>query len=86
MNKLLALINQIELIFILLNLLIFIPSLLIFVLTGNMIWTLGIALAAGMTAGAWWAARLSVRKGEGFIKKMLIVALVVIALKLFGVI
>ena len=63
-----------------------IPSLLIFVLTGNMIWTLGIALAAGMTAGAWWAARLSVRKGEGFIKKMLIVALVIIALKLFGVI
>ena len=51
-----------------------------------MIWTLGIALAAGMTAGAWWAARLSVRKGEGFIKKMLIVALVIIALKLFGVI
>lgn len=63
-----------------------IPSLIIFVVTGNMIWTLGIALAAGMTAGAWWAARLSVRKGEKFIKKMLIVALVLIALKLVGII
>lgn len=63
-----------------------IPSLIIFVATGNMIWTLGIALAAGMTAGAWWAARLSVRKGEKFIKKMLVAALVLIALKLFGII
>jgi len=63
-----------------------IPSLFIFVMTGNMIWTFGIALAAGMTAGAWWAARLSVRKGEKFIKKMLIVALVIIALKLVGII
>jgi len=63
-----------------------IPSLIIFVITGNMIWTLGIALAVGMTAGAWWAARLSVRKGEKFIKKMLVVALVLIALKLVGII
>ena len=63
-----------------------IPSLFIFVLTGNMIWTLGIALAVGMTAGAWWAARLSVRKGDRFIKIMLVVALVVIALKLAGII
>ena len=63
-----------------------IPSLLIFVLTGNMIWTLGIALAVGMTAGAWWAARLTVRKGDRFIKIMLVVALVIIALKLAGII
>jgi len=63
-----------------------IPSLIIFVITGNMIWTLGISLAVGMTAGAWWAARLSVRKGEKFIKKMLVVALVLIALKLVGII
>ena len=63
-----------------------IPSLFIFVLTGNMIWTLGIILAVGMTVGAWWAARYSVRKGEKFIKKMLIIALVIIALKLFGII
>jgi len=63
-----------------------IPSLIIFVITGNMIWTLGIALAVGMTAGAWWAARLSVRKGEKFIKQMLVAALVLIALKLVGII
>ncbi len=63
-----------------------IPSLIIFVMTGNMIWTLGIALAVGMTAGAWWAARLSVRKGDRFIKIMLVVALVIIALKLAGII
>jgi uncharacterized membrane protein YfcA len=62
-----------------------IPALLIFIYTGNMIWTLGIALAAGTTTGAWWAAKLSVQKGDKFIKTILIIALVVISVKLLGI-
>lgn len=63
-----------------------IPTLLIFIFTGNMIWTLGIALAVGMTVGAWWTTKLSIRKGDKFIKIVLVVALIIMALKLVGVI
>ncbi len=62
-----------------------IPALLIFIYTGNMLWTLGIALAAGTTTGAWWAAKLSVKKGDKFIKSLLVIALIVISVKLFGI-
>ena len=62
-----------------------IPALIIFVVTGNMNWFLGIALAAGTTVGAWWAAKLSVRKGEKFIRFFFVLALIVISVKLLGI-
>ncbi|MGI9534394.1 MAG: sulfite exporter TauE/SafE family protein [Thermodesulfobacteriota bacterium] len=61
-----------------------IPALIIFVVTGNMNWVLGIALAAGTTVGAWWAAKLSVKKGDKFIKYFFVLALIVISIKLLG--
>ncbi|MGI9553498.1 MAG: sulfite exporter TauE/SafE family protein [Thermodesulfobacteriota bacterium] len=61
-----------------------IPALIIFVVTGNMNWALGIALAAGTTVGAWWAAKLSVKKGDRFIKYFFVLALIVISIKLLG--
>ena len=61
------------------------PVFLIFLLSGNVNWVYGICLAAGTAAGGWWAAMLSVRKGEGFIRYFLVVAIFIISLKLLGI-
>jgi len=62
-----------------------IPALLIFILTDNIDWTMAIALSLGNAFGAWWSAKISVRKGEKFIKMILIVAVLIMALKLLKV-
>ncbi len=62
-----------------------IPALLIFMWTDNVNWILGLALAAGNGFGGWWAARVSVRGGEKVIRYVMIVAIFIISLKLFGV-
>ncbi len=62
-----------------------IPALAIFVFSGNVNWPLGLSLAAGNSLGAWWAARLSVKKGDRFIRYALMAAMVIIALKLLDV-
>ena len=63
-----------------------IPALLIFLISGNVNWILGLSLAAGTALGGWWAAKFSVRKGEKFIRYFLVLALIVIALKLLGLV
>ncbi len=62
-----------------------VPALLIFILTKNVNWGLGIALAAGNAIGGWWAAKFSVKKGEKLIRNVLIVAVLIMATKLLGV-
>ena len=61
-----------------------IPALIIFMWTDNVDWILGLALAAGNGLGGWWAARISVRGGEKIIRYVMIVAIFIITLKLFG--
>jgi len=61
-----------------------IPALLIFIWTDNVDWLLGLALAAGNAMGGWWAARISVKGGEKVIRYVMIVAIFIISLKLFG--
>ena len=61
-----------------------VPALLIFIWTDNVDWILGLALAAGNGFGGWWAAQISVRGGEKVIRYVMIVAIFIIALKLFG--
>ncbi|MGB3728481.1 MAG: sulfite exporter TauE/SafE family protein, partial [Thermodesulfobacteriota bacterium] len=61
-----------------------IPALLIFMWTDNVDWLLGLVLAAGNAVGGWWSARISVRGGEKVIRYIMIVAIFIIALKLFG--
>jgi len=61
------------------------PAFLIFILTDNVNWILGIVLAIGNATGAWWAAKFSIKKGEKFIKIILFVAVLIMALKLFNV-
>ena len=59
-----------------------IPALIIFIGSGNVDWGLGFSLATGNAFGGWWAARLSVKKGEKFIRGVLFVALLIMAAKL----
>ncbi|MBN1301454.1 MAG: sulfite exporter TauE/SafE family protein [Melioribacteraceae bacterium] len=61
------------------------PALLVFIFTDNVNWIYGICLAAGTAFGGWWGAKLSVRKGEKLIKAVLIVAVLVMSFKLWGV-
>ncbi len=61
-----------------------VPAFAIFIITGNVNWTLGIVLATGNATGAWWAAKYSVKKGEKFIKLVLIAAVFIMAVKLLG--
>ncbi len=63
-----------------------IPAILIFIFTNNINWELGLTLAAGNAIGGWWAAKFSVKKGEGIIKIILIAAVFIMSLKLLNVI
>jgi uncharacterized membrane protein YfcA len=62
-----------------------IPAFVVFLISGNINWQLGISLAIGNAFGAWWAAKLSIRKGEKFIKIVLIITVFIMALKLLDV-
>ncbi len=62
-----------------------IPALLIFAFSNDVNWEYGLALAAGNSLGGWWGVKLSVKKGEKFIRLVLIVAVFIMALKLLKV-
>ena len=62
-----------------------IPALLIFILTNNINWFYGISLASGNGLGAWWGAKLAVKKGEKIIKIFLMAAILIMSTKLLGV-
>jgi uncharacterized membrane protein YfcA len=63
-----------------------IPALLVFLFTGNVNWKFGLALAAGTAFGAWWSAKVSVRKGEGVIRVVLIFIMLIMSLILLDII
>ena len=62
-----------------------VPALGIFIWSGNVDWILGISLAAGNSLGGWWAARISVKKGDKVIRYVLFAAMFIMALKLLNV-
>jgi len=62
-----------------------IPVILIFLSTDNINWGYGLSLAAGNSFGGWWSAKFAVRKGEKFVKIILIAAIFIIALKLLNI-
>lgn len=62
-----------------------IPALLIFTFTDNVNWLLGIFLAIGNIFGGWWGAKIQIKKGEGLIKYVLVIAVFIMALKLLDV-
>lgn len=59
-----------------------IPALAIFVMTDNVNWKYGLILAVGNGIGGWISARVSVKKGEGYIRVILSIAIVIMAYKL----
>jgi len=62
-----------------------IPSLLIFIVTGNIHWGFGIALSVGNAVGAWWGAKVQVKGGEKIIRFVLAAAVVIMATKLLNI-
>lgn len=62
-----------------------VPALLIFIVNGKVILLPGLFLAFGNALGAWLSAKITLRKGEKFVKFFLIVAVVLMSLELLGV-
>ena len=62
-----------------------IPAIIIFAVTKNINWIYGLTLAGGMAFGAWWAAKLAVKKGEKIVRIILLFAILIMALKLLKV-
>ncbi len=58
-------------------------SLVMFAINDMVNWKYGLILALGNMTGAWFASRYAVKKGDGFIKKFLIVAIIGMAIKLW---
>ena len=59
-----------------------VPALIVFALRGNVIWWIGLILAAGNSLGAWLGTHFAVKKGEKFIRAVLFIALLGMAIKL----
>lgn len=55
---------------------------MIFIFTDNIEWISGIILSIGASLGAWWSAKLSLKIDEKYIKIVLFIAIVVMAIKL----
>lgn len=62
-----------------------VPTLFIYAYSGNVNWKYGLSLAVGNAFGAWWSAKLSVRRGEKFVRVCLAVAIVLMAVRLVWV-
>ncbi len=58
-----------------------VPILLIFGISGNINWSLAFSMSAGNALGGWLSVKLAVRKGEVFVKIVLAIAIVLMALK-----
>ena len=61
-----------------------VSALTVFLLNGKVEWGPGLTLAAGNAAGAWIGARFSVAGGERWIRAILVVAVVVMAVRVSG--
>jgi len=60
-----------------------IPALTIRIYNDMVDWGLGLSLAAGSMTGAWLAAHLTVKKGDEFIRYVLAIVIIGMAIKLF---
>lgn len=58
-------------------------ALAVFLYHGKIIWETGLVLAVGNIAGAWLSSRISVNKGDNYIKIFLIVMVIAMAIKLW---
>ncbi len=61
-----------------------VAALIVFLLNGKVAWGPGLILALGNAAGAWLGARFSVAGGESWIRVFLVVAVLVMAVRVSG--
>jgi len=62
-----------------------IPALFVFMYTDHLNWKYGLALAAGNALGGWLGVHAAVKGGEKIIRIILCIAIIIMAIKLFGV-
>lgn len=60
-----------------------ISALVVYITEGKINWIYGITLAIGNSAGAWIASRWSVKKGDVWIRRILVAAVIIFAIKLW---
>ncbi len=58
-------------------------SVLVFAIEGKILWATGFILAIGHALGGWYASRWSVRAGDVWIKRVMIVSVIAMAIKLW---
>ena len=58
-------------------------ALAVFIFNDKVDFKIGLILAIGNAAGAWVSSRLSVKKGDGYIRTFLIVMVSIMAIKLW---
>ncbi|MEL6918667.1 MAG: sulfite exporter TauE/SafE family protein, partial [Bacteroidota bacterium] len=58
-------------------------ALAVFVFNDKVDWKVGLILALGNGSGAWPSSRISVKRGDGFIKTFLVVMVIAMAIKLW---
>ncbi|MGB5205122.1 sulfite exporter TauE/SafE family protein [Eudoraea sp.] len=58
-------------------------ALAVFIFNDKVIWEVGLVLAIGNGAGAWFSSRISVGKGDGYVKMFLIIMVIIMAIKLW---
>ncbi|MFH1699623.1 MAG: sulfite exporter TauE/SafE family protein [Candidatus Zixiibacteriota bacterium] len=61
-------------------------AVIVFAINDQIVWTVGLIMAVGNMLGAWVAVKVAIKKGNGFIRWILIVVVAVSAAKLLGVI
>lgn len=61
-----------------------VAALSVFLLNGRVEWGPGLILAAGNSAGAWIGARFSVKGGEAWIRVILVIAMLLMAIRVSG--
>ena len=60
-----------------------VPAVILFIVTGNVDWFAAITLSIGMMLGTYVAVHVSLKKGEKFVRLILGVSLLIIAIRLF---
>jgi uncharacterized membrane protein YfcA len=58
-------------------------SVAVFAYEGKIVWATGLVLAIGHALGGWYASRWSVKAGEAWIKRIMIVSVLAMAIKLW---
>lgn len=62
-----------------------VPAFMVFILTNNVHWGYGLCLASGNVLGAWFSAKIQVKKGEEFIRIFLVIVILGMAVKLLNI-